>query len=226
MNTRGLVIPFTSFGAVTSEDLFCEKEQALFDFYERNKDRYKKALDIGANIGVHTILMVRNGWQVRSFEPDKYHFSELVQNCAKNELLPYEFSRKAVSDYSGSAEFTRVLGNTTGSHIAGLKQPYGELETVDVEVTDALPLLAWADFAKIDAEGAEADIISRLEHWMKCDLMVEIGSEANARKVYERVRALGRKSYSQKTGWGLVSGLADVPKHHSEGALFIGDRIE
>ena len=223
MNTRGLKIPHTSFGNVTSDDLFAEKEQAIFDFYERNADRYRNALDIGANIGVHTMLMVRNGWQVRSFEPDKYHFSELVQNCANNDLLPYEFNRKAVSDRDGSAQFTRVLGNTTGSHLTGLKQPYGELETVEVEVTDALPLLEWADFAKVDAEGAEADIISRLG--ARCDLLVEVGSEANASLIFAHLQRIGRKSFAQKSGWGEVKALEDMPKHHSEGALFIGEAI-
>jgi len=225
LNTRCLILRPYSFGNVPIQALFCDKEQAIFDFYERNRDRYRKALDIGANIGVHTMLMVRNGWEVRSFEPDKYHFSELVQNCANNDLLPYEFNRKAVSDRDGSAQFTRVLGNTTGSHLTGLKQPYGELETVDVEVTDALPLLEWADFAKVDAEGAEAEIVSCLTTSMKCDLMVEVGNEENAFAIFCHLRAIHRRSWSQKTGWKEVKTGHDMPKHHSEGALFIGDAI-
>ena len=59
-NYRGLDVQFVRFGPeVTSDNLFCEKEQPLFDFYERSKDRYKKALDIGANIGIHSILMAK-----------------------------------------------------------------------------------------------------------------------------------------------------------------------
>lgn len=225
LNTRGLVIPHTSFGNVTSDELFCEKEQVLFDFYERSKDRYKRALDIGANIGVHTMLMVRNGWEVRSFEPDKYHFSRLVENCAKNDLLPLQFNQQAVSNYQGEADFTRVLGNTTGSHLKGLKQPYGALETVSVRVVYAGVLLRWADFAKVDAEGAESDIVCSLEPWMRCDLMVEVGSENNAKAIFAHLRLIGRKSFSQKNDWREVVTIEDVPKHHSEGALFIGDWI-
>ena len=225
VNTRGLVIPHRSFGSVTSDDLFAEKEQAIFSFYERSKDRYKKAVDIGANIGVHTMLMVRNGWEVRSFEPDKYHFAAMVENCAKNDLLPLQFNQQAVSNFKGEAEFVRVLGNTTGSHLKGLKQPYGALETVSVPVVYAGPLLWWADFAKVDAEGAEADIIRCLEPWMKCDLMVEVGSEANAKAIFSHLKDMGMKSFAQKNEWREVSTVEDVPKHHSEGALFIGEWI-
>lgn len=224
MNTRGLEIPFTSFGAVTSDNLFCEKEQALFDFYEKSRNRYKRALDIGANIGVHTMLMVRNGWEVRSFEPDKYHFASLIENCSKNGLLPIEFNQKAVAGYTGESEFTRVIGNTTGNHLVGLKKPYGRTETLSVQVAHAGPLLAWADFAKVDAEGAEADIILCLTG--DCDLMVEVGSEENAKTIFAHLKEIGRKSFSQKTGWKEVRSLEDVPKHHSEGALFIGERFE
>lgn len=225
LNVRGLEIPYTSFGSVTSDDLFCEKEQALFDFYERSKTRYGRALDIGANIGVHTMLMVRNGWEVRSFEPDKYHFTALVENCARNGLLPLQFNQQAVSNRNGSAEFTRVIGNTTGSHLKGMKSPYGELETVLVEVVSAWLLLAGADFAKVDAEGAEADIVGCLDASMRCDLMVEIGSEDNAKAIYAHLQEIGRKSFAQKNEWREVKSIEDVPKHHSEGALFIGDWI-
>ena len=223
MNTRGLKIPHTSFGNVTSDDLFADKEQALFDFYERSKTRYHRALDIGANIGVHSIMMVRQGWEVRSFEPDPIHFAHLCTNCVNNRAVPYWMMRQAVSNRNRTAQFTRVLGNTTGSHLTGLKQPYGDLETFPVEVIDAAPLLDWCDFAKIDAEGAEADILSCLEVSMQCDLMVEIGSERNAQRIYDHLQKIGRRSWSQKTDWREVKNFACMPKHHSEGALFIGD---
>ena len=223
MNTRGLSIPHTSFGNVTSDDLFCDKEQALFDFYERSKTRYSKAIDIGANIGVHSILMVRNGWEVRAYEPDPIHFAELCTNCVNHHAVPHGLMRQAVSNRNAAAQFTRVLGNTTGSHLTGLKEPYGELETFPVEVVDAEPLLAWADFAKVDAEGAEAEIVLRLEPSMTCELMVEIGNERNALAILGHLNEIGRRSWSQKTEWKEVRKIADMPAHHTEGALFIGD---
>lgn len=220
MNYRGVDIPRVSFGAVTSDDLFCDKEQALFDLYERNKDRYHRALDIGANIGVHSIMMARLGWSVRAYEPDTYHMSLLMTNTLVHGVVA-AVEQSAVSNYDGEADFIRVMGNTTGSHLAGLKKPYGDLEVSRVKVVNASALFAWADFAKIDAEGAEADIVSVMPP--TCDAVLEIGNEKNGRFIWAWLCQHKRRAWAQRTGWGRVAGLMDVPWHHSEGALFIGE---
>src|SRR5687768_5958330 len=86
MNYRGLEINPVSFGNVTSDDLFCDKEQALFDLYEAwgKHHRYLSVADIGANIGVHSILMARNRWKVYAFEPDPEHLYQLKLNAHQN----------------------------------------------------------------------------------------------------------------------------------------------
>ena len=66
----------------------------------------------------------------------------------------------AVSDQPGEAEFVRVLGNTTGSHLAGAKaNPYGKLERFAVPLVPLADMTEWADLIKIDAEGHEANMI-------------------------------------------------------------------
>lgn len=225
MNYRGLDIPTTSFGAVTSDDLFCEKEQALFDFYEQNAGRYKTALDIGANIGVHTILMARAGWTVNAIEPDPVHYNFCIDNVSRNlgGLRTVTVALAAVSDRDGSAKFIRVKGNTTGSHLAGDKTPYGELEEFEVQTIHCGRLFPRFDFAKIDCEGHEARLMAKVTKSMKIDFMLEVGSPANARAIYDKMRMLKRRMWSQKLGWKEVKFLLDVPQHHSEGGLFIGE---
>lgn len=223
MNTRGLNIPFVSFGNVTSVDLFCEKEQALFDFYERSAMRYAAALDIGANIGVHSLLMARCGWKVEAFEPDPTHYrilrAMIALNDAKDAITPHP---AAVSDHNGQATFVRVKGNTTGSHLKGDKSPYGELEELDVKVVDCQPWFEWADFAKIDCEGHEAKLLSTVTPDCCCDFMVEVGSLNNAEAIYQHFAGTDYSMWAQRSGWDEVRGLADMPMHHSHGALFIG----
>ena len=228
INYRGLNIPFVSFGNVTSDDLFCDKEQVLFDFYAANAKRYRKALDIGANIGVHTMLMQRQGWWVHSYEPDPDHYIVLVDNVARNPL-PYfgqcghhEYHQRAVSDHDGTATFVRVKGNTTGSHLKGDKQPYGDLEEFEVPVVDCRPLFAWADFAKIDCEGHEARLLLTVRPENRCEFMVEVGNRANAEAIYEHFMRMDVPMWTQKTAWHDVRTIHDMPQHHSEGALFIG----
>jgi FkbM family methyltransferase len=223
LNYRGLDFSRVSFGNLDSDCLFCDKEQELFDLYEARKDKYKRALDIGANIGVHTALMARQGWRVQSFEPDPVHYDALLNKVVK-ETTGVMLRNKAVSNRSGKATFVRVNGNTTGSHIEGYKQPYGPLEKFEVELVDARTLWPLADFAKIDAEGAEADILltTTKEDMAHLDILVEVGNTPNAFLIFNHFRNMGIKMYSQNTGWKEVKELEDMPTHHSHGALFIG----
>ena len=42
--------------------------------------------DIGANIGLHTIVLSKLGYKVDSYEPDEKHFKLLIKNLKKNKL--------------------------------------------------------------------------------------------------------------------------------------------
>jgi FkbM family methyltransferase len=224
VNTRGLNIPFVSFGNVTSDDLFCEKEQALFDLYEKwgHEERYVAALDIGANIGVHSCLMVRAGMRVDAFEPDAEHFRLLRQNLSAYDKVKWSVYNAAVSDRNGTAVFVRVKDNTTGSHLKGDKSPYGETEEIPVRVMDCRPWFAWANFAKIDCEGHEARLLTTVMPDCRCEFLVEVGTLMNAEAIFNHFRIGPYRMWAQRSGWGEVKGLAEMPMHHSHGALFIG----
>jgi hypothetical protein len=72
-----LVFPYHNMGAVDSLNLFDIDELIIFSFYWANRNRYKRVVDIGANIGLHSILLSKCGYEVRSFEPDPEHFKIL-----------------------------------------------------------------------------------------------------------------------------------------------------
>lgn len=219
-----LTFPYVGMGAVDSLSLFDLDELILFSFYWRNRNRYRRALDVGANIGLHSIVMSRCGFEVRSYEPDPTHFSLLQRNLALNACARVAPVNAAVSRGAGTLEFVRVLGNTTGSHLAGAKpSPYGELERFPVRVEAIRPLLEWADLIKMDVEGHEAEILlgSTREDWLATDGMVEIGSAANARAVFDHFRSLGVNMFAQKRDWSLVEDLAAMPTSYRDGSLFI-----
>lgn len=224
INYRGLDIPRAPLGAkVTTDNLFDPNEQVIFDFYEANRSRYRRALDVGANVGVHSILMARCGWEVRAFEPDPEHYAALLRNCAHHGALDVRAVQAAVSDRHGRATFVRVLDNLTGNHILGAKNSYGPVEAVTVSLADCRPLFAWADFAKIDCEGHEAVLVraAAAAVWGRTDALMEVGTEENARAIYDHLRDVV-PMWSQKIGWGWVRRASDVPAHHSEGSLFVG----
>jgi FkbM family methyltransferase len=219
-----LTFPYESMGAVDSLSLFDLDELILFSFYWRNRGRYRRALDIGANIGLHSIVMDRCGLEVRSFEPDPTHFGLLQRNLVLNACQRVAPTNAAVSRQGGMLEFVRVLGNTTGSHLAGSKpSPYGELERFPVRVEAVGPLLKWADLVKLDVEGHEAEILlgTTREDWLTTDGVVEIGSPANARAAFDHLRSLGVRLFSQKQGWRRVQDFAAMPANYRDGSLFI-----
>jgi FkbM family methyltransferase len=215
-------LPYTKMGAIDSVDLFGLDELIIFSFYRLNRGRYRRVLDIGANLGLHSIIMARCGFQVRAFEPDPWHYGILKKNLDSNGA-GVEAIQAAVSTSDGEAQFVRVLGNTTGSHLAGSKDSYGEKETFSVKTRAIGPLFESADFAKIDAEGHEKAILlaAPAAQLRKIDIMVEIGNVPNAQAVFEYLRGLGIGMFAQKIGWRRVEKLEDMPTSHRDGSLFI-----
>ena len=221
----GLIdLPYEKMGAIDSIDLFGLDELLMFAFYHRNRGRYARAVDIGANIGLHSILLARCGCEVESYEPDPSHHAKLRRNLELNGVTSCTSHQAAVSEKRGTMQFVRVLGNTTSSHLAGSKaNPYGVLERFDVEVQDIREIAERADLMKIDAEGHEAVILNALPitAWQHLDAFVEIGSPENAGAVFSRLSGTGVKLFSQKTGWMPAKDILDVPVSYKEGGVFI-----
>jgi FkbM family methyltransferase len=221
----GLVrFPYEKMGAIDSLDLFGLDELILFAYYNANKKRYKKVVDVGANLGLHSILMSRCFSEVNAYEPDPNHLGKVSRNIALNGAVNCKLVGAAVSDKAGGMPFVRVLGNTTSSHLKGAKQnPYGELEEFEVEVVDIVSVIDGVDFMKIDAEGHEAIILTAIpiNFWNNLDVVVEIGSSDNARMIFEHFYSSGVNFFSQKTGWQSVNRLEDLPKSYKEGSVFL-----
>ena len=219
-----LTLPYHRMGAIDSLNLFDLDELILFSFYWTNRKRYKRVLDIGANLGLHSILLHKCGYTVTSYEPDPVHFEILKRNLDLNGADHVEAVNMAVAGRAGSMEFVRVVGNTTSSHLAGAKtNPYGDLDRFPVTVTAFTDIVADVDLVKMDVEGQEKDILlttSRAE-WEIMDGFVEIENHDNALAVYDHLSALGVNMFSQKRNWDRVQSIEDVPAGYREGTLFV-----
>lgn len=223
-----IAFPYHSMGAVDSLDLFGLDELIIFSFYWANRGNYRRVADIGANIGLHSLVLSRCGYDVRSFEPDPAHVAMLNETLSMNEATSVTVIPSAVSNRAGEAEFLRVLGNTTGSHLAGAKaNPYGELKRLTVPLTPISEIIEWADLMKIDAEGHEADIIlaTTRDQWNKTDAIIEIGTETNAVAILDHCRRQGLEIFTQKTGWSRAQSLGDLPTSYKEGSAFITRKV-
>jgi FkbM family methyltransferase len=218
-----ITLPYTRMGAIDSLDLFGLDELIIFAFYNASRARYTRVLDVGANLGLHSIILAACGFEVRAYEPDPRHYELLSANLKANQASRVQAVKAAVSTADGEAEFVRVLGNTTGSHLAGAKNSYGEREFFKVRVEAVAPLFGWASLAKIDAEGHERQLLlaSTRADFGHLDVMVEVGSAENAAAIFEHMASQGVGMYPQKLGWQAARSATDLPTSHRDGSLFL-----
>lgn len=221
-----LDFPYHSMGNVNSSNLFGLDELILFSFYYQNRNRYSRVLDLGANIGLHTLVLFKLGYAVSSYEPDPAHIVQIKKVLTANNFSTDGIVEAAVSTADGIENFVRVLGNTTGSHLEGAKSgtPYGGYEKFSVDTHDFKKVLEKSfDLVKMDVEGHEAALVTHLDsvHFESTDFLLEVGSAANANSIYKRVRELGLNIYSQKLNWELVKNESGIPISYKEGSLFI-----
>ena len=218
--------PFFQMGEIDSRKLFGLDEIILFSFYFLNRGRYKRTLDLGANIGLHTLVMKKLGFDVISYEPDEVHLKQLQEVMHLNGFDYSGIKPKAISNKTGSMEYIRILGNTTGSHLLGSKEEvYGATEIVSVEVDDILEVLNQGkfDFVKMDVEGHEEVLLNRItaRSIATTDIMLEIGSEKNAKEIFTIISDKKIPAYAQKINWARVEKVHDLPSHHTHGSLFL-----
>lgn len=226
-----LAVPNVSFGAVSAPDLLGLDELIMFSFYLSNTAGYRKVADLGANIGVHSLVLSLMGFQVIAFEPDPQHGlisrSLLKQGEAHSKVEWVERAVVADSKLSPIVEFVRVKGNTTSSHVKGAKSnPYGVLETIKVSTESLSEIVPRVDLVKMDVEGLEAELLASLSpaDYLDTDFLVEVGSRDNAKSIFEWNTKNGIRMFSQKINWGIVSDLSDVPHSYKEGSLFISNK--
>lgn len=223
-----VVLPYYSMGSINSTHLFGLDELILFSFYYINRKRYTRVADLGANIGLHTILFSNLGFNVTSYEPDQPHFERLKSNIELNSFnMNPILINKAISTEVGSVEFTRVKDNTTGSHISGAKEfPYGDLDKFIVETDSFKDIISDFDLLKIDVEGHEAKIILQTGNsdWSNTDAVVEVGNSKNSKLIFDHINLIKVNMFSQRNGWQKVFNLDQMPTSHKEGSLFISTK--
>lgn len=222
-----LKFPYVEMGKIDSLHLFGDTELIIMAMYWHNRNRWKRTLDIGANLGLHSILMAKMGMQVRAYEPDPYHFAKLQANLSENGVYDrVKTFQMAVHTKETTMGFVRVLNNLTGNHLMGYKDSYGPKESITVETVDCKTLWPQTDFCKIDSEGNEAELVDTMtrQDLENMQVVLEVRNRLNADAIYGHIRRLGVPMWSQKNNWGRVLNIDDMPQQNREGSLFIGNR--
>jgi FkbM family methyltransferase len=222
--------PYHEFGNVSTVDLINFSELSLFRIYAVISKEYDYALDLGANIGLHSMAMSRAGFNsIVAIEADLLHKDAFVKTLNDNEIANVTLENVAISSHCGHAIFSRLLGNTTGSHIAGSKEiTYGEIAQFEL-LTKPISDFLVPDkkvFIKMDIEGHEADALLALQSlvWDWIEICLEIGSSESAVKIFEYCVEENLHIFCEKLDWKKAATVDELPINWRGGSVLITKR--
>lgn len=179
---------------------WCEPEILLLRKYVREGD---VVLDIGANIGTHTIAfagMVGSAGRVHAFEPQPALFYLLCGNIALNCLGNVSAHRKVAGSGEGEIELPSMPPPDKPYNFGAvpLSGP-GSGERVDLVPVDSLGLNR-CRLIKIDVEGMEIDVLNgalKTVAQLQPLLFVENDTIGRSAQLIESIFRLGYKAYWQ-----------------------------
>jgi FkbM family methyltransferase len=121
-------------------------------------------LDVGANIGLTTAIMMKRlpNARILSFEPDPESYSYLLETVRLNDFSRVETVNKALAAAPGRMPFHSHPRGAGASHLASdqsLREGNEIVEVSTVDIECASRALARVDLIKIDVEGFEIDVL-------------------------------------------------------------------
>lgn len=120
-------------------------------------------VDVGANIGCHTLIAAKICKKVIAIEPEPLVRKRLIENIKLNNLNNIEVYDYAISDYVGEAIFFRYKeenankGASSLSHKNGLEDKGLKVKVITLD--ELLKNEPRIDFIKIDVEGHSKEVV-------------------------------------------------------------------
>lgn len=150
---------------------FIDRQVYLYGGYERDKiglylskiQASGTILDVGANVGNHSLFFAQSFEKVVAFEPFPKLWTSFEKNIALNDAKHVELHKIALSDKAGELTLYGIDGDNDGlgtlCRIEQYDKPLHALAVVRVEVLDEyLPDLR-PDAIKIDVQGFEPQVL-------------------------------------------------------------------
>lgn len=144
-------------------------------------------VDVGANIGVHTVGVAPYVHRVIALEPDQDNFDVLVKNCSMCACDNVTTTRLALSDQMGDTSTAFDYGKTiltTGS----------DVKTAPLDML-GLPQI---DFVKIDVEGMELQVLYGMRGTLadkKPHLLIEMQDQTKYASTFDFLKSYGYYIY-------------------------------
>lgn len=164
---------YNEFNLATFQRDYIAKELFSSGLYEKNllqklreyfalDDRGGTVIDVGANIGNHTVYFSKLFEQVVAFEPNPACYFLIQANILANGCKNVTAVNKAVSSTIGNAKLSFDYKHTGGGTIepAEVNETSESIEVETVTLDSLLDQIGNVTCLKIDAEGHEAEIIN------------------------------------------------------------------
>lgn len=152
-------------------------------------------VDVGANVGHHTLYMARHAAQVHSFEPwplvaDRIREKLELNRIPNVTLHPFGLGTEdATLDFYAAASGNTGTGSFSAEHAAGRNRPVGKMNIAAGDAYFQRAGIDRIDLLKIDVEGWEPYVIQGL------------------RQTIHRTRPIIFMEYSDTTSKALPEGL-------------------
>lgn len=218
---KSLFIPSVKMGKISTEDLFIIHEVILFQKYKNFSSQYNNFIDIGANIGIHSLVARDLGYSVMAYEPDPQTF-KILKGMVINNGGGIDLFNAAISSFEGKSTFVRCDDNLTASGLtSSTKKFYGKTTEIEVDVMNIKGMDLSNSIVKIDAEGSELNILNAIElkKIKNAKFFVEISNDESREGIWTIFKKNKLNLVSQKVGWKTPLSIDELPKSWREGSI-------
>ncbi len=144
---------------------YCGEELRFFEDFLEPMEK-PVLMDVGANIGHHTLFSAMRALRVLSFEPFMKVSQKLEQKIADNQLTNVTLFKCALGERNETAQYAKPPGHNTGT--GSFISTEHSRESIDLPIRNGDELLAEnkiekVDFIKIDTEGFEPFVLKGLK---------------------------------------------------------------
>jgi len=190
INTRyGNMLIFTEDPTIGKAlDLYGEYCHSEIELIKNYTDKTSFFIDVGANIGTHSIGVAPNVKRVLAFEPNLENFNLLTKNCALNMRKNISCSQLAFSSEVSKTNTKFNFGKTT----------LCEGNDVIVTTLDSISDIPSIDFIKIDVRGMEYDVLKGAErsiNYFQPKLLIKMQHQELYGKIYDLLKNLNYNIY-------------------------------